>query len=280
MVGVGDGPQLDNFGRIATEGDLAIGAALGVIPTLGFFFIPTVDGQIVNRGVIETVGDGAAGVVMAGDGLHLINSGRITSDGGAFDSTTLGVVRAAGAVVSGDDALVENARTGVIESPNADSAAVELNVLERPGLPAVATSSTMENFGLIEGTVAVLGGDGQETVVNHGHIVGGVDLGGGDDTFVFGRGGVVDGALILGGGNDSVLIENGSGTSTIAEFTAGDSSGDDVIDVSAFFSDFDELLAESSQNGADVVIALDHNDTLVLTNLQLSALNVDDFLFV
>ena len=142
-------------------------------------------------------------------------------------------------------------------------------------------SSTLENFGLIEGAaIAVLGGDGQETVINHGRIIGDVDLGFGDDTFVFGSGGGVDGALILGGGEDFVRIENGSGTSTIADFTAGDSSGDDVIDVSAFFSDFDELLADSSQSGADVVIALDHNDTLVLANLQLSALNGDDFLFV
>ena len=98
-----------------------------------------------------------------------------------------------------------NARAGVIESLNADSAAVELNVLERDDLPAADMSSTLENFGLIEGAaIAVLGGDGQETVINRGRIIGDVDLGFGDDTFVFGSGGGVDGALILGGGDDFV----------------------------------------------------------------------------
>ena len=140
--------------------------------------------------MIETEGDGAAGVVMIGDGHHLTNSGRITTDGGAFVGEPVGGLRAAGVVVSGDGALVENTRTGVIESMNADSAAVELNVLERAGLPAADMSSTLENFGLIEGAaVAVLGGAGQETVINHGRIVGDVVLGDGADTFVFGKGG-------------------------------------------------------------------------------------------
>ena len=57
---------------------------------------------------------------MIGDDHHLTNSGRITTDGGAFDSEAHGVLRAAGVVVSGDEALVENTRKGVIESENAD----------------------------------------------------------------------------------------------------------------------------------------------------------------
>jgi hypothetical protein len=278
MVAVSDGPRLSNSGRIATEGDLAIGATLGVIPTLGFSLL-AVDGQIVNRGVIETVGDGAAGVVMAGDGLHLTNSGRITSDGGAFGSATIGVLRAAGVVVSGDDALVENASKGVIESLDVASAAVEMNVLERDGLSNADASSTLKNFGLIEGAVAVLSGDGQETVINHGRIVGDVNLGAGDDEFVAGKGGILTGDLILDGGDDHVLIENGSGTTRIADFVTGESTDDD-IDVSAFFSNLDDLKSESEQIGTDVIIALDHNDTLVLVGVELSTLNVDDFSFV
>jgi hypothetical protein len=39
----------------------------------------------------------------------------------------------------------------VIESLNPASAAVELNVMERDGLPASAMSSTLENFGRIAG---------------------------------------------------------------------------------------------------------------------------------
>ena len=64
--------------------------------------------------------------------------------------------------MSGDDALVENARSGVIRSQDANSAAVELNVLERDGLPAADMSSRLENSGLVEAAaVAVLGGAGE-----------------------------------------------------------------------------------------------------------------------
>jgi hypothetical protein len=228
--------------------------------------------------VIETEGDGAAGVAMIGNGHHLTNSGRITAGGGAFVGDPFGEFRAAGVVVSGDDALVENTRTGVIESLNADSAAVELNVLERDGLSNADTSSTLENFGRIEGAVAVLGGAGDETVINHGRIVGDVDLGAGVDTFVFAKGGVLTGDLVLGGDDDIVRIENGSGTSAITDFTGAGVAGGDQIDVSAFFSNFEEMQGAVSQSGADLVVALDPNDTLVLTGV--SAVDAGDFIFV
>ena len=90
---------------------------------------------------------------------------------------------------------MENTRTGIIQSKDAASAAVELNVLVRDGLSNAATSSTLENFGRIEGAVAVLGGAGEEIVNNHGRIVGDVDLGAGDDEFVAGKGGILIGDL-------------------------------------------------------------------------------------
>jgi hypothetical protein len=225
-----------------------------------------VDGQIVNSHVIETTGDGAAGVVMIGDRHHLTNSGRITTDGGTFDGATVGIpvgeLRAAGVLVTGDDALVVNTKKGVIESKNASSAAVELNVLEQE--PATAMSSTLENFGLIKGaSVAVLGGVGEEHVINHGRIVGDVDLGAGDDEFVAGKGGILDGDLFLGGGEDLVRIEDGSGTTQIVDFV----SGVDSIDVSAIFSDPADLEAAVSDTGDDLVIALDQNDQLVLVGV-------------
>ena len=75
--------EIVNAARVTTDGDLAIGVALG----LGRFdFANAAQGQIENSGVIETVGDGAAGVLMIGDDHQLTNSGRITTDGGAFTS--------------------------------------------------------------------------------------------------------------------------------------------------------------------------------------------------
>lgn len=62
------------------------------------------------------------------------------------------------------------------------------------------------------------------------------------------------------------------------DFAAG-AAGDNIIDVSAFFSSFDELLAHSHEHGGDVVIALDHNDHLTLRSLRLGELHGSDFLF-
>jgi hypothetical protein len=115
-------------------------------------------------------------------------------------------------------------------------------------------------------------------VINHGSIVGDVDLGIGADTFVFGKGGTLAGNLSLGDGHDLVRIEDGSGKSCIADFaTSGLSS--DVLDVSAFFSSFAEVTAHSQQQGNNVIVGLDHNDTLILENLQFNTLNAGDFFF-
>jgi hypothetical protein len=236
--------------------------------------------SIVNAGVIETKGDGAAGVAMIGDGHHLTNSGAITTDGDAFEDETAGLLHAAGVLVSGNGIVVENTETGIIRSENADSAAVELNVLKRSGLANGGTSSQVENSGLIEGPkVAILGGDGQETVVNHGHIVGDVILGDGADTFVFGSDGSLDGKLFLGGGKDLVVVENGAGTAEIADFAAG-TSNKDVIDVSAFYSSFGQLASNIHQVGKDTVVTLDADDQLILAHTLTSALSANDFLFV
>jgi hypothetical protein len=284
-MGAGGGPvgtigldlEIVNIGGISTDGDLSIGIFFGVTP---FEYIPAFDGTITNRGTIKTEGDGAAGVLMVGDGHHLTNDGRISTDGGVFDRGPLGLLGAAGVVVSGDDALVRNTRSGVIRSEHAASAAIELNVQEFSGVPAASLSAQLENYGLIWGAdVAILGGAAEETVINNGRIVGDVALGDGADTFVFGGGGNVSGDVFLGGGDDQVVIENGAGRVQIADFAAGDGAGD-VIDVSDFLASFGDLQAHSHQRGDDVVITLDHNDTLILNNVLLGTLNPDDFLFV
>jgi hypothetical protein len=280
---VGTDLEIDNSGRVTTDGNLGFGLSLGLtsVPQLGGFlgFIPAENSVIRNSGVVETRGDGAAGAVLCGSDNQLINSGRIVANGGEFAGEPFGPFRAAGVVVTGDDALVQNSRSGVILSKNADSAAVEINTIERDGLSNPDTSCRLENSGLIKGTgIAVLCGAGKETVVNHGRIVGDVVLGDGADTFVSGKGGLIAGDVVLGGGDDLVFIEDGSGTTPIADFGAGDASGD-VVDVSAFFSNFADLQSHSSQRGTDTVVRLDGNDCLVLQNTQVSALTDGDFAF-
>jgi hypothetical protein len=63
-------------GHIVTNCDGAVGIALGM-SALGFR--PAEGGLIENSREIETVGDGAAGVLMSGDGHQLINSGQIVN---------------------------------------------------------------------------------------------------------------------------------------------------------------------------------------------------------
>jgi hypothetical protein len=261
MAGFDVNERIDNTGSIDVHGTAAGGIAL-----LGPF-----GGVGTNSGTIGMHGDGAIGALLTGDDVQFANSGRITTDGGAADSPLGPSTDAAAILVLGDGSVMENSRTGTIESKNAQSAAVELN-LQDP-----VASSHLDNSGLIKGAIAVLGGDGQETVVNHGRIVGDVMLGAGDDTFVFGKGGSLTGALVLGAGHDLVHVEDGAGMARISDFTAAGASSD-VVDLSAFFSSFGQLMAHSHQQGSDVVIALDHNDTLVLSHLQLSTLTAQDFI--
>jgi hypothetical protein len=270
-----------NNGCVSTHGDAAIGIGLGVTNSdvfagSGDAFGNALNGIIENHGSIATHGDGAVGVLMAGDGHHLTNSGQIVTNGGVYHGAALGVpLRAAGVVVSGNHAAVDNTCTGVIQSENFASAAVELNVVERDGVSNANNSSVLDNFGLIQGTsVAVLGGSGQEAVVNHGQIIGDVMLGAGDDTFVFGKGGHVAGDVYLGVGNDHVVIERGSGVSHIADISAGD-----TVDVSAFFSNLGQLASHIKQHGSDVFVKLGSNDTLVLEHTQITGLHLQD-LFV
>ena len=271
-----------NSGQISVDGTSSFGVALGLaLPNPFNVEFSASDSLVSNSGSITTLGDGAAAVVLVGDGHELINSGKLTANGGTATSDLLGSVRASGVLVSGDGVSIENERIGTITSNHAGSAAIELNVITRNGVDNAELSSVVENWGLIKGVdVAISGGDGHESVINHGRIVGDVVLGFGSDTFVFGKAGTLSGNLFLGGGNDLIVVEDGSGKSRIADFEAGEGS-DDTIDVSAFhFDDLDDLIAHSHNSGADVVIDLDRNDQLVLSNVQLLGLHEDDFLFV
>lgn len=267
-----------NSGQISVDGTSSFGVALGLaLPNPFGVEFSASHGLVSNSGSIRTEGDGSAAIVMVGNGHDLVNSGEVTANGGIATSDLLGPVRASGVLAAGDNVSIENERTGTITSKHAGSAAIELN---HDGAANALLSSLVNNWGLIKGVdVAISGGDGQETVINHGRIVGDVVLGDGADTFVFGKGGTVAGGVFLGGGDDHVVVENGSGTTRIADFVAGGASGD-VIDVSAFFASFGSLQAHSSQRGGDVVIALDHNDKLELANVLLSTLDPGDFLFV
>jgi hypothetical protein len=273
-----DGTDLHivNSGLISIDGTASFGVALGLNLPDPFGPLSASHGLVSNSGIITTHGDGAAAVVLVGDGHEFNNSGTVTANGGTATNEQLGSVRAAGVLVSGNNVSIDNEGSGSIISNHAGSAAIELNVIDRDGVVNAQLSSLVDNFGLIEGVdVAISGGAGQETVVNHGQIIGNVMLGAGDDTFVFGKGGQVVGDVYLGAGNDHVVVERGSGVSHIADLSAHD-----TVDVSAFFSNFNQLANHIAQNGNDVVVSLDHNDTLVFEHTQLATLQLRDVFLV
>jgi hypothetical protein len=179
--------------------------------------------------------------------------------------------------VFGQDVLVQNSRTGSIETHDPDSHAVLLN----PTIFFADPQSRLENDGLIKAVqTAVLGDAGDETVVNRGRIVGDIELGSGDDTYVAANGGELRGVIFSGEGDDTFVFHDGSGRTRVGDFEAGIGTTD-TLDVSAFgFDTFADVLTASSQVGSDVIISLDRNDQVVLNDLSLGALHVDDFLLM
>ncbi|MDB5669184.1 MAG: hypothetical protein JWO25_143 [Alphaproteobacteria bacterium] len=281
--------RLINLGQISSSGEYSVGMVNGaprfdVLPGApdgdARAWAPTTDGLVVNNGSIRTAGNAAAGILTAGENGHVVNTGRIETWGGTANYSPMGPMSASGIIATGHDLIVGNARSGWIETHNASSPAVQLNVVDGIA-PEIAGKSTFENLGSIKAVlVAIAGGASEETVINRGSIQGRVDLGAGDDTYVAANNGRLNGVLFTGSGDDLVILQNGSGKTVIGDFQAGPGIGD-VLDVGEFhFTSFAQVLAASRQSGSDVIVSLDSNDQLVLNNVFMNQLNADDFLLV
>ena len=93
------------------------------------------------------------------------------------------------------------------------------------------------------------------------------------------QGSSLDDDMTGGGGDDLFQFDNGDGADTITDFSAG-AGTDDRLDVSGFgFTDLADLLASTSDAGADTVISLDADDSVTLIGIQKADLHDDDFLF-
>jgi hypothetical protein len=88
-----------------------------------------------------------------------------------------------------------------------------------------------------------------------------------------------DDTLIGGAGDDRFVFACGDVRDVVADFVAGDSSGD-VIDLRGYgITSFAELDARMSQVGSDVVIVLDADDRITLQNVSEGSLDAADFAF-
>ncbi len=98
--------------------------------------------------------------------------------------------------------------------------------------------------------------------------------GAGDDT-IAGRLGAD--TLSGDGGNDAFVFNSGDDGDTITDFQAGGT--EDFLDLRTFgFGDFNEVLALATDDGTDTTIDFGNGDTIVLQNVDKTALTANDFL--
>jgi Ca2+-binding RTX toxin-like protein len=179
---------------------------------------------------------------------------------------------------AGADRLVGGAQTDTASYSTASSK-VWVRLWAGDGLDGDALGDVLIDIENLEGSNfddKLAGDDGNNRVAG----LGGDDLVqglAGDDQILGG-----DGADTMtgGAGNDIFFFHSAeTGDDVITDFTAGAAS-DDVIRLIAFggvFTNFADVLAASTQTGADVLIDLGGGDSLTLQNVSLANLHQDDF---
>ncbi|SEG72869.1 hypothetical protein [Bosea lathyri] len=135
------------------------------------------------------------------------------------------------------------------------------------------------------GDDALEGGDGKDLLEGgsgNDRLSGGAgedDLrgGSGDDRI---NGGAGNDRLSGGSGHDVFVFEKGFGRDVISDFQASGSSADQLEFATSLLADYAAFTAAATQAGRDVVITLDAETALTLTNVTLASLQADDFRFV
>ena len=128
--------------------------------------------------------------------------------------------------------------------------------------------------GNFTGAVTHLGTDGDDTLTG----TSGADniiAAQGNDTII---GGLGNDLLTGAEGDDVFVFNNGDGDDTIRDAEVGLGVGD-LLDVQAFgFADGAAVIAAATNQGINVEIALDGNDSVTLLGVNISDLHADDFL--
>jgi hypothetical protein len=245
-----------------------------------------IDGSITTGSGNDTViNDGSiTGAVRLGDGndvltnLHGTISGAV--DLGAGDDTlinTYGVI--SGNIVggAGDDTITGGDARDVIYGDNVSG----------------DTSGGNDVLSGGYGDDLITGGYGNDTVYgNQGDDVlygnQGSDWihgGQGDDTIYGGQGndtvngGVGNDVLFGNLGDDLFVFAHGFGHDTIGDFGAVSGNSDVISFGAGTFAGYADVQSHMVQQGADVVITLGSDDTIVLQHVDMAALTADHFLF-
>lgn len=271
--------RIDNHGVIASPGTAILVEAVGTYAKLfndgeilGYVVWSGAGGRLDNAGAIS--GD----VMLNGDGILLINDGRIGGDVVCADTaskvvthgTIEGVVRLGG----GADTLLASGASAV-------------EVYGEAGADQLRGGSVGDTISGGEDNDVLRGMDGDDRLsgdAGNDELFGGL----GDDELVGGSGR----DILTGGRGDNVL----TGGSLVDTFVFGSNSGDDVVTDFAAGSDKIQLslatfagfgdLGNTSdgdgmiQQGSGVLIFAADGSSILLQNVQLSALSAGDFAFV
>lgn len=118
--------------------------------------------------------------------------------------------------------------------------------------------------------------------INLGHVISGTDaddaLLGTDQTDII-TGGRGDDVLSGGNGADMFVFHQGDGSDTVKDFVSSGPNRDIIQLDPSLVSSWTDLMSKSSQSGANVVIAPNATDKIVLNNVSLSTLTEDNFRF-
>ncbi|WP_299403336.1 calcium-binding protein [Acaryochloris sp. IP29b_bin.148] len=252
------------------------------------------DGDIVeaslrNDGIIRGRGDGTGN--QAGDGIRLFTSvtGSTTFAGdldnrGRILGTDDGIDIQAGVTLDGDinnSGLIAADEIGVHISGALKGALNNRGTLTGGAAAidasAATTGITINNQGEINGDATLSNFDdifnGAEGTVN-----GVIDGGGGNDLLIGSR---QNENFVGGNGQDTFVFGTNSGTDFILDFSISSVHESDVLDLSAVFSDIDEILGiggAATQVGTSTLIDLGNNDSVFLVNVSVNDLTADNFI--
>ncbi len=230
---------------------------------------------------INTI-DGGAGndTLTAGDGGNKILGGSgddIITSGGGKDTITAGLgndsVDAGGGndtiyLTGGNDRIDGGAGKDTVDySQSTLGVTVSLTTTAVQGVNTLANDALFNIENLTGSAYAdSLTGNGASNVLKGGA---------GGDTL---KGGLGDDMLTGGAGNDRFVFHHGDGKDTISDFGAGNASGD-LIELTGYgVTNYNDLHALMTQNGADTVIVFDSGNQITLSHVAMANLNSGDFI--
>jgi len=284
VTGAGDDSVTLLEGSVVT-GAIALGAGHDV-------FIGSSANETVDGGAGDDVLKGAGGddTIAGGAGFDTLDlsdaTGSVsvnwqagTASGGGIGSDRFSGIESV-RLGSGDDQLRGSAADEVVDGgagkDTLDAGSGHDVIAGGAGDDALRGGSGDDKLEGGEGNDLIEGGSGNDRLSGG---AGDDDLrgGSGDDRI---EGGSGNDRLSGGSGHDVFVFEKGFGRDVISDFQASGSSADQLEFATSLLADYAAFTAAATQAGRDVVITLDAETALTLTNVTLASLHADDFRFV